>query len=445
MEKVVVIGGGVAAKGFLNAMFDFHDHVEYTVIRSNKRGPVPCGIPYAFGTLEDPNQNQSSDQAMLDHGVDLIIDDVVEINREKRFVLTKNEGKFLYDRLVMSTGSIPVFPPFEGKELKGIHVIEKDLDQVVAMKGTIEKANHIAIVGGGFIGVELADELNKMGKKVTLIELAPHILNVAFEAEISQRIERQLKDHGIEVLTGIGVEAFRGKDHVEEILLNNGDYLQADLVFMSIGAYPNVELAKVAELDLDERNAVLVNDFQQTSDPNIFAIGDCASKKDLFNNKSSNIRLASIAAKEGRVAALNLFNQKYPSHKGITNLFSTSVDGVFYAAAGMTKNICLQMAYDPIEIQVQAFNRHPAALPNTRKIQGYFFFDEKSGILLGAQLIGDKEVADMINALGMAIHNGDGALDLMLYNYGTQPLGTAAPNKYLFHQAGQKAMKEMGL
>lgn len=442
MEKIVVIGGGVGAKGFFGASFALNENLEYTLIRSNAKGPVPCGIPYALGTLEDPNQNISTDKNLLDNDVNMVIDDAVRIDPKERFVETRTGQIFPYDKLVLATGSHPVFPPFPGKELKGIHVIEKDLDKVAALKPEVEAARSVLIVGGGFIGVELADEIAKMGnKKITLVELANHCLNVAFESHISEEIEETLKSHKIDVLTGAGVESFEGQEQVERVKLNDGRLLEADLVFVAIGASPNADLARQIGLELDERKAVKVNEFQQTSDENIFAIGDCASKIDIFTGKASNIRLASIAAKEGRNAAMNLTGRKKPlSVQGIMNLFSTSVGNYYYAAAGMTKAQCIGEGFDVLEVKVDAANQHPATLPGTVKIRSLFFFDKKDLKLLGAQIIGDKAVAEMVNALGIALQNQVTAMDLFSYNYGTHPLGTASPNHYVFHQAGLKAI-----
>ncbi len=442
MKQVVIIGGGVAAKGFLGAAFAFEKDTYFTVIRSNAKGPVPCGIPYAFGTLDDPMKNQSSDKKLLDKGADLIIDDVVNIDRKSKCVRTASGKDYPYDQLVLATGSHPVFPPFPGKDLCGIHVIEKDLDKIAALRPVVEKAESIVIVGGGFIGVELADEINKLGnKEITLVELAPHVLSVAFEANYSAQIEASLSKHGINVLTGVGVQSFKSSDRVESVVLGNGDEIKTDLVFMAIGAFPNVDLASGCGLELDVRKAVKVNEFQQTSDPSIFAIGDCASKIDIFSGDASNVRLASIAAKEGRNAAINLSSQNTPlSVLGITNLFSTVIDGKYYAAAGMTKAQIENTQYDGVEIALSAANKHPATLPNTVITEGVFYFAADTLTLLGAQLSGDKEVAETINAIGIAIQNNATAHDLYSYLYGTQPMGTASPNMYILHQAGLKAL-----
>ncbi|MBN2795234.1 MAG: FAD-dependent oxidoreductase [Clostridia bacterium] len=442
MKKIVVVGGGVAAKGFLGAAFELHHDVEYTLIRRNKKGPVPCGIPYGFGTLESPEQNQSPDKSLMDHHVKMVIDDVVTIDRENMLIHTKENGQFGYDKLILATGSLPVFPNFPGKSLNNIHVIEKDVDLNVEMKSKIDSSTNIIIVGGGFIGVELADEINKLqGKNITLVELAPTVLNVAFEAEIGLEIKENLEKHGIKVLPKVGVESFEGEGKVSHVKLSNGDSLEADLVIMAIGAYPNIALAKESNLQLDERNAIFVNDYQQTSDENIYAIGDCAGKIDLFTNMVSNVRLASIAAKEGRHAALNLFNPIYKSNiKEVMNLFSTAVDGNYYAAAGMTKAQCESAGFNVLEVKVSAPNRHPGTLPGTIITQGTFFFDTKDLRLLGAQLKGNQSVAEMINIIGVILQEKGDAYHLYHYNYGTHPMGTASPNKYILHQAGLMAI-----
>ncbi|WP_207645338.1 FAD-dependent oxidoreductase [Fusibacter sp. 3D3] len=214
-----------------------------------------------------------------------------------------------------------------------------------------------------------------------------------------------------------------------------------DLVFVAIGAYPNVSLAEKMELELDEKKSIKVNVFQQTSNENIFAIGDCASKSDIFTGKASNVRLASIAAKEGRNAAINLLKQEESAPvQGIMNLFSTSINNVYYAAAGMTKHQCEQTGFQILEVRLNAPNMHPGTLPGMVMTNGTFFFDKATLKLLGVQLSGDKAVAEMINAFGIAIQNHATAKDLYSYNYGTHPLGTASPNVYIMHQTGLYAL-----
>ncbi len=442
MNKVVVIGGGVAAKGFVITSKKLNKDVTHTVIRSNRRAPVPCGIPYALGVLKDPNDNLSADTEIIDQGSTLVIDDVISINRDEKKVYLKNNDPVAYDQLVLATGSNPIKPKFEGIDLEGIYIIEKDLDKTVDLRAKVEAAKSVVIVGGGFIGVELADEISHLsGKKITLVEYAPYCLSVAFEAKYSIEIEEKMKLHGINVLTGISVQGFSGTGAVQKVKLSNGEFIDADIVFLVIGAVPNSSLAKEAGLELDSRSAIKVDEYQRTSDPNIMAIGDCASKIDLFTNEVSNIRLASIASKEGRNAAYNLLGKKkLMSPVGITNLFSTAVKGDYFAAAGMTRQQCEDAGYGVIQVEVSEFNRHPGKLPGAVKTRGTFFFDNSDLKLLGAQLAGNDQVAEMINGIGIAIQNNATAYNLFAYNYATQPMGTFAPNKYLLHLAATQAI-----
>ena len=446
MKKVVIIGGGVGAKSFASTASKLYSDLDVTMVRSNKRGPVPCGIPYALGSMENPNDNQSPDKPFIEAGTHLLIEDVEQVDPSGKRILLKSGDWMSYDKLVMATGSTPIFPPFEGKDLSGIHVIEKDLDVVVALRKEVEAAKDVVIVGGGFIGVELADEISHWtGKNITLVELAPCCLSVAFEPTYSKKIEGLLQGKNINVRTGVGMESFQGDEQgkVNSVTLSNGERLTADLVFMAIGAKPEVSLAKEAGLTVDPFGAVQVNEFQQTSDENIYAVGDCASKIDLYNKKPSNIRLASVAAREGRNAAMNIKSPVRPLNiEGITNLFSTAVEGVYFGAVGMTLEQIQKEGYQAVTVHVNEMNRHPAGLPGSSTIDGTFFFRKEDLLLLGAQLEGKEQIAEMINALGIAVQNQDTAYDLFGYNYGTHPLGTTSPNKYIFHQAGTKAIAE---
>ncbi|MDW5300613.1 MAG: FAD-dependent oxidoreductase [Sedimentibacter sp.] len=442
MKKVVIIGGGVAAKAFAIASLQINKDYEYTMIRNNERSPIPCGIPYSIGTLKDSTDNLSPDKEMIDEGLKLLIDDVNVINRANKTVETKNNGSFPYDKLVIATGSNPVVPPFPGKELSGIYTIEKDLDKIVSLKKEVESANSIVIVGGGFIGVELADEISKFkDKKITLVELAPHCLSVAFEPNYSTEIENILRNKGVDIRTGISVQGFKGDKKVSSVEVSTGESLDADLVFLVIGASPNSAIAQACGLECDERKAVKVDAQQRTSDPDIMAIGDCASKVDLYTNGTSNIRLASIAAKEGRNAAYHLNNGKEILNPvGITNLFSTAVSGKYFGATGMTKQQAQNSGYSVIEIGVNEFNRHPGKLPGAAKYESKFFFSKDDLLLLGAQISGNEQVAEMVNVIGIAIQNKAYAKDLYAYNYGSHPMGTTSPNKYIIHQAALKAL-----
>ena len=445
MKHVVVVGGGVAAKGFLSSAMSFYEDTKFTFIRNVEKGPVPCGIPYAFGTLKSPYDNVSPDTGLTKAGAELIIDEITSINTEDKTVTLHGEENISYDRLVLAMGAEPFVPPFPGKDLENIEIVKKDVDFVNELKTKVENAKNIVVVGGGFIGVELADEIKKMGNKnITIVELSRNCLSAAFDAEYCEEAESLLIENGVTVLTGKGVTEFKGDTKVNSVVLNTGETLEADLVFLSIGVKPVVNLAMDAGLNASPRGGITVDNFMYTSDPNVLAIGDCASKVDLITGKPSGIKLASVAAREGRIAAANLFARNLPVNPvGVTSLFSTCIDGVYLAATGMTQEQLDRENFNYEVVEISTIDRHPVALPDAKEIKGKFIFAKHTGVLLGVQLRGNVQVAEMINFLGYALQNKATAFDLYTINYSSHPLGTSAPTKYITHLAAREMVRKL--
>jgi pyruvate/2-oxoglutarate dehydrogenase complex dihydrolipoamide dehydrogenase (E3) component len=176
-----------------------------------------------------------------------------------------------------------------------------------------------------------------------------------------------------------------------------------------------------------------------TSNPYIQAIGDCANKIDFFTGNDSNIMLASVAAREGRIAASNLFKRNLPLEPiGTINLFSTALGKTYFGAAGLTEEKALKLGYTFKTININTTDKHPAALPETNQIKGKFIFNGSTGVLLGAQLQGGNQIAELINLLGMIIQQKIPADKIFNNLYGTHPLGTSSPNKYIIHAASRK-------
>jgi len=445
MKKVVVIGGGVATKGFLSAALDFYEDLEITVIRKYNKSPVPCGIPYTIGTLNSVDENISPDKPFIDKGVRFIINEVIDINQERQEIILKDGTKLSYDKLVLATGAEPFIPPIPGIKLDNVMSIYKDVDYIRVLKEKIMKAKNIVIVGGGFIGVELADEISNFAdKKISIIELERNCLSQAFDEEYSSKIEDELKSKGVQILTNTSILEFKGNTAIESVILSNKDEIDADLVLLNIGARPMIQLAEKAGIDISARKSIQVDQFMATSNPHIFAIGDCASKFDFFTGKEGSILLASVAAREGRVAAANLFDNNFPAEPaGALSVFATTVNGNSFASAGLSEKCAKRYGYKYKVIYVEAADKHPGTLPNTKQIKAKFIFAEKSGVILGVQLNGGIQVAEIANLIGNAIQEKSTAQDLYAKVFGTHPLSTSSPNHYIVHMAAQKMLKSL--
>ena len=305
--NVLIIGGGPSAIVAAITAKKRHKDKKVTVIRNFEKALIPCGIPYIFGSLESVEQNLIPDKVLLANDIELIIDEVILINQTKKTVHTKTGVFFSYEKLIIATGSLPIQVPIEGVNLPGVYEIRKDVAYLKMLKEKLLKTERVVIIGGGFIGIEMADEINKMGKKVTIVEALPHCLEMAFDEEFCIEMEEKLRQKNIEIKTNTKVIKIIGESKVEKVLLSNKEEISADAIILAIGAVPNTKLAQEAGLEINKKGAVVVNEYMKTSDDDIFAIGDCAQKTDFFTKERITTMLASTATSEARIAGLNVY------------------------------------------------------------------------------------------------------------------------------------------
>jgi NADH oxidase (H2O2-forming) len=441
---ILVIGGGPSAiVSAITAKKRYKDKV-VTLVRNVKRSPIPCGIPYVFGSLESPAQNLIPDNSLLDNGIELIIDEVVSIDKEKKTVTTRASNVFEYEKLVVATGSIPTRIPIEGIDLEGVYEIRKDTEYLMLLKEEISKAQKIVVIGGGFIGIEMADEINKMNKQVTIVEALPNCLAMAFDPEFCDEMEDEIQQKNIKILTNSKVAKINGTKKVESVVLEDGKELKADIVILAIGAKPNTKLAKDAGLEIDRNNTIVVNEYMKTSDEDIFAVGDCAQKTDFFTKEKVTTMLASTATSEARVAGLNIYNlQIIKQNKGTIGIFSTSIDEISLAAAGLTEHSAKENQFDIVIGEAIAPDKHPGSLPNMSKTKVKLIFSKHSGTILGGQISGGISIGEMINVVGLAIQQHLTITDLLTFQIGTHPLLTASPIAYPILGAVQNALSKI--
>ena len=234
------------------------------------------------------------------------------IDREHHLLQTA-KGPVQYERLILATGSVPTKPGIPGVETPGVFTILKDVDYLEGLQRSLQKAKDVVIIGGGFIGIEFADEINKIdGKSVTVVELAANCLSLSYDAEFCTEMEERLRSRGVVVRTVARVERITGNGHVTGVELKDGTRLAADVVILGIGARANVDLAKAAGLRLGLTGSIAVDRTMQTSDPAIFACGDCAEKISFFGGGPSPLKLASIAQLEARIAGCLLYTSPSP-------------------------------------------------------------------------------------------------------------------------------------
>ncbi|HUT24849.1 MAG TPA: NAD(P)/FAD-dependent oxidoreductase, partial [Sumerlaeia bacterium] len=334
---IVVIGGSAAGlTAAITAKRHYADK-KVALIRKEKQVLIPCGIPYIFGTVGSPEKCLMPDEALSKNDIELLIDEVTELDRERGRVQTAKGETVAYDRLVLATGSLPSMPPIPGLQLGNVFPVFKDVAHLHGMQEALEGVSDLVIIGGGFIGVEFADECKKGFKaNVSIVEILPHCLMLAYDEEFCEHAERLLTERGITPVTGTTVNRVTGRSNVEGVELADGRALPAQAVIVSIGATGNVTLAKDAGLSLGPTGGIVVDRTMRTPDAQIFACGDCAEKMSFFGGRPSALKLASIATAEARIAGANLYGTRR-ENIGTVGVWSTVIGDTAFATAGLTE------------------------------------------------------------------------------------------------------------
>jgi NADH oxidase (H2O2-forming) len=434
---LVIVGGSAAGIQAAITARRLHDVGKITIIRKEHKVLVPCGIPYIFGTLGSAEKNLIPDALLGD--AELIVDEVTSIDRKSQTVATAGSKTIGYDKLILATGSQPLVPPIPGKDLGNVFTVRKDIEYLQGLDQELSRAKDVVIIGGGFIGVEFADECRRRGLNVTIVELLPHCLFLNCDEEFCIRMEEELRNGNVRVMCQNGVKSLLGNGHVTEVELASGDRLSTDLVIMAIGIVPNTKLAQEAGLDIGVTKGIRVDRYMRTTDANILAIGDCAEKYSFFTGKPVPLRLASIATHEARMAVSNLFEPRV-ENRGALGVFSTKVGDVAIGAAGLTEKAAAEAGFDVIIGKADAPDKHPGAMPGAQRLEVKLLFDRKSGSMLGGEACGGVSVGELTNALAILVQSGATPEDIRTSQIGTHPALSGSPIVYQTTNAAEQAI-----
>jgi len=440
---VIVIGGSAAGITAAITCRRHYPEKDVLLIRKEKQVLIPCGIPYIFGTLKSPDKDLIPDAVLEKNGIELSIAEVTDIERTNHFITTANGEKFGYKKLLLATGSTPSMPTIPGVELSNIFVIKKDISYLQRVLDQLNRSSDLVIVGGGFIGAEFADEcIKNRNIKITIVEMKPHCLMLTFDEDLCAVAEAIGKEKGVEILSPEKVEAFLGNGEVKNVKLASGQELKADMVILAVGGSANIKLSEKVGLALGPTKGIQVNRYMQTNDKDIFACGDCAEKISFFDGKPSNLKLASIATVEARIAGSNLFEMRR-WNEGVIGVFSTAFGNTAFALAGLSEREAMQKGYNVVVGEAEAPNRHPGGMPGMAILKVKLLFGKATGRIVGGQVMGAKSCGELINAISACIHQKMTIDDIAMFPMGTHPMLTASPISYQLSNAAEMAIKAM--
>jgi len=448
MEQTDVLVVGSSAAGLVAATTGkrFYPKKSFTVATIQKKTLIPCGIPYVFGSVGSTDNDILPAEKMFETtGVKIKYDEVVDVNREEKTAVFKSGDKLRYEKLILGTGSEPIKPGWlPGTNLKHVYTVPKNKVYLDEMQQELRPAKKIVVIGAGFIGVEISDELKKSGKDVILVEKLPHILGLAFDADIALKAQEILENRGVQIKTGVGVEALEGNGKLERVVLENGEKISADAVILSMGYRPNCHLAKNMGLQVNSQGFIAVDEYMRTDDPDIVAVGDCAEKRDFVTRKPSPIMLASTACAEARIAGMNLYKLcAIKTFSGTISIFATALGNTGFGVAGLTETIALREGFDVVTGIFDGIDRHPGTLADTHKQFIKLIVGRESGIILGGEVSGGLSIGELTNTIGIIIQNKMSLNALLTAQIGTHPLMTASPAGYPLMKAAENAHSKM--
>ncbi len=425
---VVIIGGGPAGVTAALSAKNSYPNKSIALIRKESNPMIPCGIPYTIFSLKSVDDNILGDAPLNANKIEIVNGEAVD--RKDHMLLLSNGEEIRYEKLVLATGSNAVTPPIEGSDKEGVFLVRKQKDYLEKLRAAVNRAKHIVILGGGYIGVEVADELSRAGKNVTIVEMMPHIL-MTMDLEFARKAEEILSGEGAKIITKKSVKRILGDSSVKGVELSDGSQIDCDLVVISVGYKPNLELIKKLGVAYQEGKGVLVDDYLRTSEKDVFAVGDCAIKYDFFTGDLTNVMLASTGMAEGRLVGSNLYSirvvRQYP---GVLGTFSTKVGNTAFAVSGLTETRASEKGIDHTIGTSKAVDRHPGKLAGASEVYVKLIFSTYSHTLLGAEMYGGNSVGELINMVSVMILNRMTDTDINTLQIGTHPLLTPSPVAY---------------
>ena len=416
--KIIVIGGVAAGPKAASRINRLCADAEITIIEKGEfLSYAGCGLPYYIsGMVEDSKELMSTpvgtvrDSAFfkkVKNATVLNQTEATAIDRENKIItVTNRDGEtqeLPYDKLVLATGAESATPPIPGIELDNIYNL-KNIHDADAIKATLaeKKAINAVIVGGGLIGVEVAEAFSEMGCRITVVEFLPQILGI-LDPEMAALVEKHFEAKGVRIQTSTRVTEFKGNGAIETVFTDQGE-IPADIVIMATGVRPNTKLAQDSGIQIGATRAIAVNEQMQTSDPSIYAVGDCAEKKNLITGKAAYVPLGSTANKEGRVAANTIcgVTDTFPGILGsaICKVFDFSV-----ARTGLGEQEALDAGFDIVTCLAPAPDK-PHFMDGAKPLFLKLIADRKTRKVLGAQATGPGTADRRIDIVAVALTAG---------------------------------------
>ena len=410
--KVIIVGGGAAGASCAARLRRLNEDAEIIIIeKTNEVSIANCGLPYYVSGVINEREKilvSTPEKFKSWFNIDILLNtEVINIMPDEKKVFLSNGEEMNYDKLVLAQGASPIVPPFEGMD-KDKTFIVRNLNDADKIKNYIQQNNSkkAVVVGGGFIGIEMAENLTEMGLDTTLVELGNQIL-APVDEEIASVAQNEMRDNGVNLILSDGVKSFDDNN----IILNSGKVIEFDIVIMAIGVRPETALAKVAGLEVNR--GILVDKYMQTSNADIYAAGDSVEVKDFVTGDNALIPLAGPANRQGRIIADNIcgVNEKLSTYKNSQGTSVLKVFGLTVASVGNNEKQLKQKEIPYWKTFVYGHS-HAGYYPDSTQTLYKLLFSP-DGKILGAQAVGQEGIEKRIDVISSVMRNSGTVQELI--------------------------------
>ncbi len=421
-NKYIIVGAVAGGASTAARLRRLDEHAEIIIFEKGAYiSYANCGLPYYIGNvIEDRNKLfvQSAQSFNERFNIDVRIQtEVISINPSVKQITAKNlitgeQYTESYDKLVLSPGAEPVVPPFPGVQNNKIFPLRNvpDTDTIKDFAASRKNAKAL-IIGAGFIGLEMAENLHHLGHTVTVVEMNNQIL-APLDFPIAAIAQQHLRSKGINLLLSTAVKSFEDSGNTLIVHFNDGSTIETDYVILSIGVRPDTRLAIEANLNIGEAKGILVNEYLQTSNPDIYAVGDAIEFKNPITQKSMSTFLAGPANKQGRICANNIVRNNSEVYHGAINTAIVKLFDLTVGTTGMAAKH-LKSADIPHLVSTTRSSSHASYYPNAKQLTIQITFSPDTKQLLGAQVIGEEGADKRLDILATLIKNRGTIYDLM--------------------------------
>lgn len=420
--RIVIVGGVAGGMSAATRARRMNEQAEIIVLE--KGGYISfanCGLPYYLGGQIQQEKKllvTTPPQVAARFNIDARVhQEVTHIDRANRQVtvrdLKQNRTYTLaYDKLILATGATPIIPRIEHVHAPNVFLL-RSMEDTEAVRDWLERQQprSVAIVGAGFIGLEMAEAMHHRGLHVTVIEKASHALP-PLDAEMAVPVHAELKRHGVELITGTGLASLEATgEHVGAVVLEDGRRIEADMVLLSIGVRPNTKLAADAGLEIGPTGGIVTDEVQRTSDPDIYAVGDAVQVVHGVTGQAARIPLAGPANRQGRTAGEHAATGQAPPSGRVLGTAIVKVFDLTVATTGLSERDARRHGYD-LDTAYVVPSHHAGYYPGAEPMRIKLVYEAASGRVLGAQAVGGEGVDKRIDVIATAIHFGGTVDDL---------------------------------